>query len=100
VRRGIDLLVDGEANQTVNLAYGQGTSLVGMAGYIGEALDIQPNISIKPSRTGEVTRYIANIGKATALLGYRPATPLREGIAKAVAWSMDWWATHASPQAD
>jgi UDP-glucose 4-epimerase len=100
VRRGIDLLVDGEANQTVNLAYGQGTSLVGMAGYIGEALGVQPNISIKPSRTGEVTRYIANIGKATALLGYRPTTPLREGVAKAVAWSMDWWGTHTSPQAE
>jgi UDP-glucose 4-epimerase len=101
VRRGIDLLVsDGEANQTVNLAYGRGTSLVSMAEYIGEALGVQPSISIEPSRTGEVTRYIANIGKATALLGYHPATPLREGIAKAVAWSMDWWATHASPQAD
>jgi nucleoside-diphosphate-sugar epimerase len=101
VRRGIDLLVGGgEANQTVNLAYGQGTSLVRMAEYIGEALGVQPNMTIQPSRTGEVTRYIANIGKATALLGYRPTTPLREGITKAVAWSMDWWATHETPKAD
>lgn len=52
------------------------------------------DITILPSRTGEVTRYIANIGKATALLGYRPSTPLREGIGKAVPWCLDWWAQH------
>jgi nucleoside-diphosphate-sugar epimerase len=96
VRRGIDLLVSGrEANQTINLAYGQGNSLVSMAQYIGEALDIEPDITILPVRTGEVSRYIANIGKATALLGYHPTTSLREGIAKAVAWSLDWWESHA-----
>ena len=93
--RGIDLLVsDQEANQTVNLAYGQGNSLVSMAQYVGESLGITPEITIEPSRTGEVTRYIANIGKATALLGYHPTTSLREGIRKGVAWSMDWWAAH------
>jgi UDP-glucose 4-epimerase len=95
VRRGIDLLVSGrEANHTINLAYGQGNSLVSMAQYIGEALGVEPDITVMPVRTGEVTRYIANIGKATALLGYRPTTPLREGIAKAVAWSLEWWESH------
>jgi nucleoside-diphosphate-sugar epimerase len=91
VYRGIKLLVEGgETNQTVNLAYGQGNTLVSMAEYIGEALGTTPQITIKPTRTGEVTRYIANIGKATALLGYHPTTPLREGIHKAVAWSTEW----------
>jgi UDP-glucose 4-epimerase len=95
VRRGIDLLVSGcDANQTINLAYGQGNSLVTMAQYIGEAMGVTPAIDVQPSRTGEVTRYIANIGKATTLLGYRPQTPLREGIAQAVAWSLEWWAKH------
>lgn len=93
--RGIALLVSGrDTNHTVNLAYGQGNSLVAMAQYIGEALNITPDITILPSRTGEVTRYIANIGKATALLGYRPATSLRQGIALAVPWCLDWWTKH------
>jgi UDP-glucose 4-epimerase len=95
IRRGIDLLAGGkETNQTVNLAYGQGCSLVTMAEYVGESLGVTPDITVEPSRTGEVTRYIANIGKATALLGYRPTTPLHEGIPKAVAWSTGWWAGH------
>ena len=90
--RGIHLLASGhEANQTINLAYGEGNSLVTMANYVGEALNLQPEIIIEPVRIGEVTRYIANIGKARALLGYTPRTPLREGIHKAVAWCMDWW---------
>lgn len=88
---GIELLVGGrDANQTINLAFGQGNSLVTMAEYIGEALGIEPQIKIEPSRVGEVTHYVANIGKAHALLGYNPTTPLREGIKRSVAWSQDW----------
>ena len=95
VRAGIDLLVAGEhGNQTINLAYGQGNSLVTMAEYIGEALGVEPNMTIEPSRVGEVTHYVANIGKARSLLGYDPQTSLKEGIEKAVAWSMQWWAEH------
>ena len=93
VYRGIDLLVNGrEANHTINLAYGQGNSLITMAEAIGAELGIQPDINIQPSRVGEVTHYVANIGKARALLGYSPQTPLRDGIHKAVTWALDWWA--------
>ncbi|MBN1315136.1 MAG: NAD-dependent epimerase/dehydratase family protein [Anaerolineales bacterium] len=89
--RGIELLVGGkEANQTINLAYGQGNSLITMAEYISNALGIEPQILIEPSRVGEVTHYVANIGKAHALLGYIPTTPLDEGIKRAVDWSRDW----------
>lgn len=93
VTNGIDLLAGGgEANQTINLAYGQGNSLVTLAEYIGEALGVVPAITIEPARIGEVTHYVANIGKARALLGYDPQTPLREGIRHAVAWATAYWA--------
>ncbi|MBI1259303.1 MAG: NAD-dependent epimerase/dehydratase family protein [Chloroflexi bacterium] len=92
---GIELLARGkEKNHTVNLAFGQGSSIVDMAGYIGDTLGITPNITVKPSRPGEVTHYVANIGKARALLNYNPQTSLQQGIKKAVAWSMDWWGNH------
>jgi nucleoside-diphosphate-sugar epimerase len=90
--RGLDLLVSGQtANHTINLAYGEGNSLSTMADYIGQALGRSPMITYAPPRVGEVTQYIANIGKARSILGYNPSTPLREGIFKAVAWSLDWW---------
>jgi len=94
--RGIDTLVSGrEANHTINLAYGQGSTLVTMAEYVAETLGVTPKMTIEDARVGEVTHYVANIGKARAILGYSPQTPLREGIRKAVAWSTDWWAKHS-----
>ena len=96
VVRGIELLLNGrETNHTINLAYGQGNSLLTMAEYIGKSLGVIPNIEIKPIRKGEITRYIANIGKARALLNYTPRTPLEEGIQKAVEWSINWWKMHS-----
>ena len=89
---GINLLTSGcGKNHTINLAYGQGSTLVTMANCVGETLGVPVKMSIEPSRVGEVTHYVANVGKARALLDYSPKTPLREGIQKAVAWSMEWW---------
>ncbi len=93
VYRGIELLASGrQANQTINLAYGEGHSLITLADYIGGALGVAPDVTVKSSRVGEVTHYVADIGKARALLGYTPQTPLREGINRAVAWATDYWA--------
>lgn len=95
ILKGIDTIVSGrEANQTINLAFGQGNSLVSMAQYLGEALGAEPDMRFEPARVGEVTHYVANIGKAHALLGYNPQTSLREGIHKAVAWAQEWWEQH------
>lgn len=89
--KGIDLLVSGQdGNETINLAFGQGNTLTTMAEYIGEALGKKPDVRFEEPRVGEVTHYVANIGKAHALLDYTPSTPLREGIHKAVAWSEEW----------
>jgi nucleoside-diphosphate-sugar epimerase len=95
IYRGINLLLSGgEANQTINLAFGQGNSLAAMAEYVGEALGVTPAMKFEPARVGEVTHYVANIGKARTLLGYAPKTTLREGIPQAVAWSVKWWEDH------
>lgn len=96
VKRGVELIVSGaERNHTVNLAFGQGNSLVAMANFIGDALGVKPDITIKPSRPGEVTHYVANIGKARALLNYNPSTSLEDGIHKTVAWNQAWWAQNS-----
>lgn len=88
---GIEKLVKREVtNKTINLAFGQGNSLVDLASFIGKAVGIEPNISFTPPNPGEVTRYIADITKARMLLGYDPQTPLQEGIPKAIAWSREF----------
>ncbi|GIV95889.1 MAG: nucleoside-diphosphate sugar epimerase [Herpetosiphonaceae bacterium] len=92
VVRGIYRLLSGEVvNQTINLAYGEGNTLIRMAQLVGEALGVTPEIKIEPSkRVGEVTHYIANIGRARQLLGYTPQISLEEGIKRAVAWNIEW----------
>ncbi len=95
---GMERLLSGDVvNETINLAYGQGNTLVRMAELVAQALDVQPNIVVAPAkRTGEVAHYIADLSKATALLDYRPRTPLEEGIVKTVAWWREWQ-QHAQP---
>ena len=86
--RGVDVLVAGKVtNQTVNLAYGQGWTLVDVINLISLGLRKQPQVIYEPSRPGEVMRYVADIGKARDLLGYQPSTPLSGGIPK----TLEWW---------
>lgn len=89
IYKGIDYLAhrSGE-NVTINLAYGEGHTLVEMAKLIGEAVGKTPNMTVAPSRVGEVTHYVADISRARKIIGYAPRTPLPEGIRKAVAWSV------------
>jgi UDP-glucose 4-epimerase len=90
---GIEKLKGGQIkNQTFNLAYGEGHTLIAMAEFIGRALDKTPTINVEESKkVGEVSYYIANIGKAKQLLGYNPQTPLAEGTKKAVAWWKEYY---------
>lgn len=87
--RGVDrLLADTVTNRTINLAYGEGNSLVRMAELIGAALAVQPHIIVEPAkRPGEVSYYVADISLARELLDFTPQVPLAEGIRRAVAWA-------------
>ncbi|GAC1383587.1 MAG: NAD-dependent epimerase/dehydratase family protein [Herpetosiphon sp.] len=89
---GIGRLLTGDvANQTINLAYGEGNTLVDMARFVGEALGVEPTIRVESAkRIGEVTHYIADLRKAHELLGYAPHVTLPEGIRRAVHWQREW----------
>src|SRR5215468_3001990 len=93
--RGIERLARGDvANETINLAYGQGNTLVRAAELIAAELGVEPHISQAPSLVGEVTHYVADIRKAHDLLEWEPRTPLDEGIPRAVHWFRDWRTAH------
>lgn len=86
-------LVKGEIkNQTINLAYGEGHTLVEMAKLIGKALGKEPVVEVEEAKkVGEVGYYVADISKAKELLGYNPQTPLSLGIKKDVAWWKEYY---------
>jgi nucleoside-diphosphate-sugar epimerase len=85
--RGIEELAAGNVvNETINLAYGQGNTIVRAAELIAGELRVEPQIVFTPALLGEVTHYVADIRKAGDLLGWQPQVPLEEGIPRAVAW--------------
>jgi nucleoside-diphosphate-sugar epimerase len=88
IMRGMSRLLAGEVcDQTINLACGEGNSLVHLAELIGAALDRVPEIIIEPAkRVGEVSHYVADISLARDMLGFAPQVDLAEGIRRAVAW--------------
>lgn len=99
IMHGIEQLLAGNVlNRTINLAYGQGNSLIALAELIGAALGRQPEIIVEPAkRPGEVTHYVADISLARHLLGYDPQVPLAEGVRRAVAWHQTWRSSSALP---
>ncbi len=93
--RGVEGLGTGKVeNETINLAYGEGNTLVRAAELIAMALEVEAQISFAPSLLGEVTHYVADIRKARDLLGWEPATALAQGVPSSVAWFREWRAAH------
>lgn len=85
---GIEALTKGRlTRETINLACGEGNSLVDAVNIVSLALGKKPAVRYEPSRVGEVTRYVADITKARTLLSYQPKVPLSEGLIRAVEWT-------------
>jgi UDP-glucuronate 4-epimerase len=92
---GVEALLEGRVvNHTVNLAYGQGNTLVRAAELIAAELGVEPRMTVAPSLLGEVTHYVADITKARTLLEWEPQVPLDEGIKRSVAWFREHRASH------
>lgn len=87
IHSGIEKLVRGNLkNETINLAYGEGHTLLELVEYIEENLNKKAKLTIAESQVGEVTYYVADITKARNLLGYNPKVNLKDGIKKHIEW--------------
>jgi len=99
--RGIERLAIGTVvNETINLAYGQGNTLVKAAELIAAAVGVEPKITLASPLLGEVTHYVADTSKARQLLGYEPSVPLEQGITRAVEWFRDYRLAHPEEDSD
>jgi len=86
--KGIMLCVenfDKIKNDTINIAFGKGTTILSIAELIKKKLNPKINIILKEKRTGEVLRYTADISRIKAI-GYKPETDVIEGISKSIEW--------------
>ncbi len=71
---------------TFNIASGQGTSLLEMAEIVVEKTDSDVAVDVDENRTGEVSRYVADISKAKKILDYEPTYGIEEGLDMTVDW--------------
>lgn len=70
----------------INLGESQTTTLSRLVELIGQALGEEPRLKRLPLQPGDVRRTYADISRARELLGYRPTTPVEEGIPRFVEW--------------
>jgi UDP-glucuronate 4-epimerase len=69
-----------------NIGESRTISLSELVGLLEKNLGRKARIKHLPEQPGDVKRTFADISKARANLGYRPATPIEDGIAKFCAW--------------
>jgi len=71
---------------TFNIASGQGTALLDLAETIAAGVDEDVSVHVEPNRTGEISRYVADISKAERILGYEPDCSIEEGLDATIEW--------------
>lgn len=80
---------DSVKNDVYNIASGVGTSLIELAHQLQKETNAKVKVHTSDNRTGEVMRFIGNIDKSRAVLGYEPHVPFERGIKEAVTWYLD-----------
>ncbi len=73
-------------NQVYNIACGHQTSLNELFQFLKEEAGGQLSPVYGPERLGDVKHSLADISKATRLLGYKPAVSVREGLKQTFQW--------------
>jgi UDP-glucuronate 4-epimerase len=76
----------GPALEIVNLGGSHTTSLAALVALIAGALGREAALERLPLQPGDVRRTFADVRKAARVLGWRPTTPVEEGIPRFVRW--------------
>ena len=91
------LSYEGPMFDIFNLGESETTPLNELIRQIERAVGRKARINRLPDQPGDVPLTCADISKARRLLGYRPATPIAEGIPRFVEWFLQTQAAPAAP---
>jgi len=75
----------------LNLGAGRTIVLADVIAALEGALGVTARIDRLPRQPGDASRTWADIGEARRALGYEPATPFEQGIARFAAWLKEPW---------
>ena len=74
------------AGEAINICTGREVTLLELIATLQELIPGAPAPVFAPPRPGDIYRSVGDPTKAAQLLGFRPQTPLREGLAEVVTW--------------
>lgn len=83
---GIDTVSPAAPFRVVNIGGGQPVPLLDFVDAIEQALGIPAKRNMLPMQKGDVTDTFASAELLEKLTGYKPSTPVREGVEAFVAW--------------
>jgi nucleoside-diphosphate-sugar epimerase len=90
LRRGKGL--DEPEYEIINLGGSKTTQLKDLISGLADAMGMTPEIKQLPEQPGDVERTYADISKAQDLLGWKPDTPIEEGLEKFSEWVKGYYA--------
>lgn len=79
---------DVQPGTVINVAGGTQATLLEIARIIEAELGRPALLEIRPGQPGDVDRTAGSIERAKMSLGWRPVVPLRDGLARQVAWHL------------
>jgi UDP-glucuronate 4-epimerase len=74
-----------------NIGNNQPVALLDYIGTIARALGVEPRLDLQPMQPGDVVATAADIAALESAVGFRPATPLAEGVRRFVAWYRSYY---------
>ena len=80
------LAYDRSRYEVINLGNDRTITLRAMIDELEQVLNVRAEIEHLPDQPGDVPQTWASIDKARALLGYEPATPFSDGVARFADW--------------
>jgi nucleoside-diphosphate-sugar epimerase len=80
------LRADGAAGEVFNIATGEKITVNELAAILAQLTNRALEPVHEPKRAGDVAHSLADISKASRILGYVPSVGVRDGLARAVAW--------------
>jgi UDP-glucose 4-epimerase len=69
-----------------NIATAQQRNVLELAETVGQVMGRKPRVELAPARAGELFRSSLDIGKARAVLGWKPEVPFDDGLGDLVEW--------------
>ena len=82
--------VDDPMHEIFNIGNHQPVTVLEFIQTLSSLLGVTPKLEFLPMQPGDVRATCANVDKLRARVGFEPATPLREGLAKFVQWFEGW----------